>query len=90
MNLEVEPDDTGNGVSSDSKSVSNGRKLLSINIRPRSSESRLAQPRPSVWTLKDIQKVIPKQGPTSLFILKESNPVRKYARMVAESKYPFI
>eukprot|EP00794_Sanderia_malayensis_P016020 gene16020-17638_t len=70
----------------------NSRRFLALaaSNRPRSSESRLSQPRPSVWTLKDIQKVLPKQGPTSLFILKENNPVRRYARTIAESKYPFI
>ncbi len=98
MNLEIIEKDgryASNGVeSNDSKAISNGRRLLAVSLtnnnRPRSTDSRLSQPRPSVWTLKDIQKVLPKQGPTSLFILKENNPIRRYARMVADSKYPFI
>ena len=92
MNLEVtkhKPQDARNGIEPSTESK-NFRRLLSLNNKTRTTESRLSQPRPSVWTLNDIQKVLPKQGPTSLFILKENNPVRKYVRLVAESKYPFI
>lgn len=90
MNLEVierEPHDARNGISPNGI-VSNGSRLLSVNNKPKNA--RLSQPRPSVWTLKDVQKVIPKEGPSSLFIFRESNPIRKYAKLVAESKYPFI
>lgn len=93
MNLEVisrqphddKSEDSPNGIN---RFVSNGSRFLSTNSRPKNP--RLSQPRPSVWTLKDVQKTLPKEGATSLFIFRESNIVRKYAKLVAESKYPFF
>lgn len=94
MNLEVismQPHDDGKievSHNGNSKTFSNGSRFLSANNRP--GGSRLSQPRPSVWTLKDVQKALPKEGATSLFIFRESNIIRKYAKLIAESKYPFI
>jgi len=89
MNLEVISKQPHEGKievnqNGNSKLVSNGSKFLSASYRPKSA--RLTQPRPSVWTLKDVQKALPKEGPTSLFIFREGNIIRKYAKFIAESK----
>eukprot|EP00795_Rhopilema_esculentum_P010180 gene10180-18850_t len=65
MNLEViskDPQNDSNGVSpnGNSKHVSNGSRFLPVNNKPK--KARLSQPRPSVWTLKDVQKVFPKEA----------------------------
>jgi len=88
MNLEVISKQPHEGKievnqNGNSKLVSNGSKFLSASYRPKSA--RLTQPRPSVWTLKDVQKALPKEGPTSLFIFREGNIIRKYAKFIAES-----